>query len=229
MADKVVGILGGMGPEATADLFRKIILATKVKQEQDHLRIIIDNNPKIPDRTEFIQGKGKSPLPALIETAQNLEKAGVDFIVIPCNTAHHYYKQIQKIVSIPILNLIEETAKEVSRQGWKRIGLLAYSGTVITGLYQKSLAKRSLETIVPFPKEQELVTETIKAIKIGDKSEELKKRFLQIADQLVERGAQGLILGCTDIEVLLEEKEFPVPALDTVRILAEAAVREAKE
>ncbi|GAH53208.1 unnamed protein product, partial [marine sediment metagenome] len=110
MPEKIIGILGGMGPEATVDLFHKIIKFTPAKKDQDHFRIIIDNNPKIPDRTAAILGKGEDPLPALQETARNLEKAGVDFIIIPCNTAHYFLPQIQKSVNIPVLNMIEETA-----------------------------------------------------------------------------------------------------------------------
>ena len=100
MKEKIIGILGGMGPEATADLFYKIIKLTPAKKDQEHLRIIIDNNPKIPDRTKAILYKGENPLPELIKTAQNLEKAGANFIIMPCNTAHYYHHEIQKIINI---------------------------------------------------------------------------------------------------------------------------------
>ena len=109
MAEKIIGILGGMGPEATIDLFTKIVKSTKAKKDQDHLRILIDNNPKIPDRTLAIQKKGPSPLPRLIQSAKTLEKAGADFIIIPCVTAHYYVDRLQKRVNIPILHIAEET------------------------------------------------------------------------------------------------------------------------
>jgi len=105
MNQKIIGILGGMGPEATLDLFHKIIKLTYAEKDQDHLRIIIDNNPKIPDRTDAISGTGKDPLPKLIVTAQILEKAGADFIIIPCNTAHYFISEIQQSIKIPILTL----------------------------------------------------------------------------------------------------------------------------
>ena len=96
MKEKVIGVLGGMGPEATIDLFQKIVKLTPAKKDQEHIRIIIDNNPKIPDRTKAILYNGENPLPELVKTAQNLERAGADFIIIACNTAHYYFHKIQK-------------------------------------------------------------------------------------------------------------------------------------
>ena len=108
--EKIIGILGGMGPEATIDLFQKIVKLTPAQQDQEHLRIIIDNNPKIPDRTKAILHGGENPLPELIKTAQNLERAGADFIIIACNTAHYYLPEIQKTVNITIFSIMQETA-----------------------------------------------------------------------------------------------------------------------
>lgn len=114
MAEKIIGILGGMGPAATIDLFTKIVKGTKVKKDQDHLRIMIDNNPKIPDRTLAIQRKGPTPLTQLVRSAKILENAGADFIVIPCVTAHYYYDSLQKRIKIPILHVVDETVKSIS-------------------------------------------------------------------------------------------------------------------
>ncbi|GAH56604.1 unnamed protein product, partial [marine sediment metagenome] len=143
MPEKIIGILGGMGPEATIDLFYKIIKFTPAEKDQDHFRIIIDNNPKIPDRTAAILGKGEDPLPALQETARNLEKAGVDFIIIPCNTAHYFLPQIQKSVNIPVLNMIEETAKETRKRIFpiQKVGLLASMGIYKTEIYHQHFKK----------------------------------------------------------------------------------------
>jgi len=137
MPEKIIGILGGMGPEATIDLFYKIIKFTPAEKDQEHLRIIIDNNPKIPDRTNAILGTGKDPLPELITTAKNLEKAGADFIIMPCNTAHYFISKIQKNISIPILNMIQETANDVKRvfPDFKKVCLFASKGTYKTKLY----------------------------------------------------------------------------------------------
>src|SRR5438132_7490497 len=110
MADKVIGVLGGMGPWATLDLFEKILRLTPAQVDQDHFRLVIDNNPKIPDRSPAILGEGEDPTPGLIATAQNLQQAGADFLVIPCNTAHFFYDRIVTAVSIPVLLIIDEFA-----------------------------------------------------------------------------------------------------------------------
>jgi len=146
MPEKIIGILGGMGPEATVDLFYKIIKLTPAEKDQEHLRIIIDNNPKIPDRTAAILGKGEDPLPALQETAQSLEKAGADFIIIPCNTAYYFLSSIQESVKIPILNMIEETAKETRKKipPIKKVGLLASVGVYETKIYHQQFEKFNL-------------------------------------------------------------------------------------
>ncbi|HET6780529.1 MAG TPA: amino acid racemase, partial [bacterium] len=110
MGEKVIGVLGGLGPWATLDLFEKILTLTPAAKDQDHLRLIIDNNPKIPDRSPAILGTGEDPTPALVETARNLERAGADFIVIPCNTAHFFYDAVRRAVSIPVLHIMDEVA-----------------------------------------------------------------------------------------------------------------------
>ncbi|MBU4562061.1 amino acid racemase, partial [bacterium] len=159
MPEKIIGILGGMGPEATIDLFYKIIKFTPAEKDQDHLRIIIDNNPKIPDRTAAILGKGEDPLPALRESARNLEKAGADFIVIPCNTAHYFLSSIQKNVKIPVLNMIEEAASETQQRipQIKKVGLLASIGTYKTEIYHQQFKKFNIEVIYPNEKDKEEV------------------------------------------------------------------------
>ena len=113
MGEKIIGILGGMGPEATADLFYRIIRSTPVKRDQDHPRTIIYSNSKVPDRTAAILGKGPSPLPEMTMAATKLEKTGADFIVIPCNTAHYFIEELRKEIDIPILDMIELTAKTI--------------------------------------------------------------------------------------------------------------------
>jgi len=111
---RVIGILGGMGPEATVALYKRILDRTPAKRDQDHLRVIIDSNPKIPDRTAAIVGKGESPLPMMTEGVRNLERVGADFLIIPCNTAHHWLSELRKAVSIPIIDMVGETAAAVA-------------------------------------------------------------------------------------------------------------------
>ena len=110
MREKVIGILGGMGPEATLNLFEKIIQYTSTSKDQDHLRVIIDNNPKIPDRTQAIFGLGENPVPMMVQSGLALSKAGADFLIIPCVSAHHYLEELRRQIGLPIMSILDETA-----------------------------------------------------------------------------------------------------------------------
>lgn len=234
MSEKIIGILGGMGPEATIDLFTKIVKGTKVKKDQDHLRILIDNNPKIPDRTLAIQRKGPSPLIQLIRSAAVLEKAGADFIVIPCVTAHHFFEPLQKRVKTPILHLVEETVKYIQTRlkGIRKIGLIATTGTIQTGLFQKAFSHHVIELILPVPKVQKKwVMEAIygkKGIKVIGPSEDSKCLILKASKSLIKQGAQAVIAGCTEVPLVLKKEDLSVPVIDTITILAKAAIVKAQ-
>ena len=230
MPEKIIGILGGMGPEATIDLFYKIIKLTPAKKDQDHLRIIIDNNPKIPDRTAAILGKGEDPLPALQQSARNLQKAGADFIIIPCNTAHYFLPSIQESVNIPIINMIEETATEVKRRipYLKKVGLLASMGVYKVKIYNHFFQKFEIEVIFPDKENQEKVMKVIYAVKAGDLSDEVKKDIIAVSQNLIDKRAEAIIAGCTEIPLILKEEEVPVPLIDPTQILARIAVQKAK-
>jgi len=197
MSEKIIGILGGMGPEATIDLFTKIVKETKVKKDQDHLRILIDNNPKIPDRTLAIQKKGPSPLIQLIRSATVLEKAGADFIIIPCVTAHYYYESLQKRIKIPILHIIEETLEylQAKLKGISKIGLIATTGTIQTGLFQKAFSHHVIELILPAPKlQKKWVMEAIygkKGIKVIGPSEDSKMSHPSSLQEFDQAGGTG--------------------------------------
>jgi len=227
MPEKIIGILGGMGPEATIDLFYKIIKFTPAEKDQDHLRIIIDNNPKIPDRTAAILGKGEDPLPALKQTAQNLEKAGADFIIIPCNTAHYFLSSIQESVRIPVLNMIEETVKEIKRgiPLIKRVGLLASIGVYETEIYHQHFKKFNIEVISPEEKDKEEVMKIIYTVKAGNLSDVIKKDILKIAQKLIDKGAEAIIAGCTEIPLILKEGDVSVPVIDPTQILARVTIQ----
>jgi len=229
--EKIIGILGGMGPEATADLFLKIIKATPAKRDQDHLRIIIDNNPKIPPRTESILGEGSSSLPKMVKTAKNLENAGVDFIIISCNTAHYYYEELRKSVKIPILNMIDQTVQRINKDypKIKKIGLIATIGTIKTKIYDRGLAKTGIEIITPHENvEKKVIKAIFKYIKVG-KLKEGRKLMIEVADHLVKMGAQSILCGCTEVSLVLKDGDLSVPVIDPLQILAEIAVEKAFE
>ena len=233
MSQKIIGILGGMGPEATIDLFTKIVKGTKVKKDQDHLRILIDNNPKIPDRTKAIQKSGPSPLPHLIRSAKLLEKAGADFIVIPCVTAHHYYKPLQKKIKIPILHIVEETVKYTlaKLRQVRKIGLVATTGTVHTGLFQKAFNERGIQLVLPTPETQrKWVMEAIygkRGIKATGPSEASKRLILEASQTLIDRGVQAILAGCTEVPLVLKEGDLSVPVIDPLAILARVSIKKA--
>jgi len=230
MPEKIMGILGGMGPEATIDLFYKIIKFTPAEKDQDHLRIIIDNNPKIPDRTAAILGKGEDPLPALQESARKLEKAGADFIIIPCNTAHYFLPLIRESVKIPILNMIEETAKETQKKFSliQKVGLLASIGIYKTEIYHQHFKKFNIEVISPEEKDKEEVMKAIYAVKAGDLSEGIKRNIIKIAQKLIDKGAEVIIAGCTEIPLILKEGDVSVPLIDPTQVLAKVAVQKVR-
>ena len=217
--EKVIGILGGMGPEATLELFRRIIHKTSAQIDQDHLRIIIDNNPKIPDRMAALLHGGESPLPALISTAQNLERARADFIIIPCNTAHYYLGEMRKAVHIPIIDMIAETVAHISE---RNVGLLATDGTIENGIYLSACRGKGIALL--YPEDQKKVMSLIYEVKAGRMDRALKEEMMVIVDGLLKQGAQAIIAGCTEISLVLQQGDLDVPLFDPLDILAEKAI-----
>lgn len=127
---KTIGIIGGMGPLATCDLFHRIIEITDASCDQEHIRVLIDNNTRIPDRTAAILHGGADPVEQMVISARGLQTMGADLLLIPCNTAHYFHKQVSDCVNVPVLHMLEETAKVASRKGIETVGLLATDGTI---------------------------------------------------------------------------------------------------
>lgn len=221
---KTIGVLGGMGPEATAYFFKRIVELTPAKADQEHLRIIIDNNPKIPDRTEAILGRGDDPLPEMIKTIENLERAGAELIAIPCNSAHFYFDQLQKATRVPLINLIKEVVAEVTRLRVKRAGLLATTGTVKAGLYHRGFRGKGIKLLLPNEDEQEQVMSVIRCIKKGGLPRE---RLKNVVEGLISRGGEVLILGCTELSLIAPNIHWGVPIVDSLEVLAKATVKKA--
>jgi aspartate racemase len=228
---KTIGILGGMGPEATIYMFRLIVKLTKVEKDQDHIPIIVFNNPKIPDRTAAIARGGPSPLPYLVDSAIFLEKAGADFILMPCVTAHYFYKEIVKHITIPFLHLLEESIRYVKRElgNVKRIGLLATDGTIQTGLFQELFNKNGIEIVVPKKEGQNLIMKALyqkEGVKAGYK-ELPKGMILQVLQQLIRDKVEGVIAGCTEIPLVLSQSDMEIPFINPLRIVARKSIRKA--
>jgi aspartate racemase len=222
---RTVGVLGGMGPRATVDFFQKLIDRTPAARDQDHLRVIVDSNPKIPDRSRCILEGGEDPTPALVATAQNLERAGADFLVIPCNTAHYFLDRIRSAVRVPVLDITEAVARRARE--FSTVGLLATCATVVTGLYQRTLGRYGCRVLVPSPPRQEQVDRAIYAVKAGDLGPQVREWVREAAQELVASGAQALVLGCTEVPLVVDPAEWAVPVLDSTALLAELAVEEA--
>lgn len=229
MNEKIIGILGGMGPEATVDLFRRIIRATPAKKDQDHIRVIIDSNPKIPDRTASIVGEGFSPIGEMKKTAKNLERAGADLIVIPCNTAHFFYENLKKSVRIPILNMVELTAQTIKEKfpHVRKAGLIGTSGTVRAGIYNRALEKNDVDVVYPSEKLQDEVMEAIYGSMKAGRVLEGKEIIAKVTTYLIEEGVEIIICGCTEVSLVLKSGDVPIPVIDPLQILAETAVAEA--
>lgn len=231
MKEKVIGILGGMGPEATIDMAGKIIRCTPVKKEQDHCRMIIDSNPKIQNRTEAIlSGNTEKIISQLSETARNLEKAGADFILIPCNTAHYFLSDIRMAVKIEVLDMIEETALFIRRRypGLKKAGILGTAATCRMQLHHKALSGAGIDSTAPDEREQEKVMEAISLIK-EQKGRMRAGMILAAAGRnLVKNGAEAVIAGCTEIPLALKPDDIEAPLIDPAEILAARAVSKAK-
>lgn len=232
MKEKIIGILGGMGPDATCALFDRIIKFTNAKCDSEHIRVIIDNNPKIPDRTSAILGKSPSPVPELIKTATNLQNSGVDFIVIPCITSHYFLDEVQKKINVPILNALKLTKEYIDEkyENINKIGLIATSGTVKTKLFQNLLDNK--EVIIPTEEEQDkYVMEIIygkEGVKAGYRAGKVKDYLSEIVNRLKDRGAEAIIAGCTEISLVLSQSDIDIPLIDPLTVMAEKSVLIAK-
>ncbi|MGA2990632.1 MAG: amino acid racemase [Candidatus Korobacteraceae bacterium] len=229
---KTVGILGGMGPLATVDLFEKIIKSTPAAKDAEHLRIIIDNNPQIPSRRLAITRGTESPLPALIASARGLENAGADFIAIACNTAHYWIDDLRRAVGIPILNMITCCASYVAERFPELSGkvlLFAGPGTVEAKLYQKAFAGLGMQLHLPTDQEQKLVNGAIDQVKAGFvENNPLLGPLNAVLSKYAAAGIGAVLGGCTEIPILFPYLKGDFRKLDATAILAEAVVAEAR-
>ncbi len=227
---KTIGILGGMGPEATAYFFQLLIKKTGAACDQEHIPILIWNNPKIPPRTDAILHKGKSPLPLLLEGINILEKGGAGLIVVPCITAHYYTPKLQARAKVPFLNLLDESLGYTKKYfpGIKKAGLVASSGTVASKLFHKTFEKAGIEVISPRQDEQTRIQNAIfgkKGIKAGFTTGAPKETIIAMARILIKRGAEAIIAGCTEIPLVLEPKDIFVPFIEPMKIGALACIK----
>ncbi len=231
--EPVVGILGGMGPEAAVDLMARILRLTPAQDDADHIRCIVDQNPKVPSRIKaLIEGTGESPGPCMAEMGRKLEAWGADFLAIPCNTAHYYYEDVAQAVSIPVLHLIDITVQQVLEQepGIARVGLLASPAVRDTFMYTTRLAERGVQAVYPRPMEQERLLGVIRDVKAGDTGETVQRTFRDIAARLADEAGDVAIIACTELSVVSDALtgHGAQRIYDASEILAQAIVAYAK-
>lgn len=219
---KTIGIIGGMGPLATVDLFGKIVKNTPAKKDQDHIRVVIDNNTDIPDRTAALLDGGADPAPQMIKSVERLVAGGADCLIMPCNTAHGFLERVRSASPVPVLNMIELTCQALKKRGITRAGLLATTGTIRTGIYPKYFD--GVELLLPDEQEQEAVMDMIYGgVKAGVKDYDAAA-VQKTAEHLLERGAQTIILGCTELPLAMELYALDFPSTDPTLELALGAI-----
>lgn len=224
---KILGVLGGMGPLATADFFTKVVNLTKASCDGDHIHILIDNYPQIKDRTDYIVNDGEDPLPQMIEGVRRLMIMGAEVIAMPCNTAHYFAPAIEEITGCTFVHILKVNAKAGKERFGvdKKVGILATTGVVKSGVYVKAFADEGIESILPLADEQEKILNYIYDVK-GGKYPENPKDFTDILDSMMARGADYFVLGCTELPLIADHLKLHerYNLLDTTYEQAKAAV-----
>ena len=219
MSEKTVGVIGGMGPEATVEFLRRLVACTPAKDDADHLHVLIDNNPKVPSRIKaLIEGTGEDPVPVLQDMARKLESQGADLLTMPCNTAHHYLPQIAAAVRIPVLDMVALSVERL-KNGPKTVGILATPAVRMVGLYAARLEEAGLRPLFPSPADEALLFEVIRGVKAGKPDQATYKA---VTDRMTE--ADIFLVACTELSILRPPAKGAVDALD---VLVEATIKAA--
>ncbi len=220
---KTVGILGGMGPEATILLMQKVLSAVPAQDDADHVPLIVHQNPQVPSRIKaLIEGAGEDPGPVLAQMARDLARAGAQAIAMPCNTAHHYAPAIEGAVDLPFLNMLECTADALVTAGARNVGMLASPATRLAGVFEAPFAKRGLTPVV-LPDDGPLL-EIIRAVKAGGKADGLSPELAELAQQLIVNGADHLLVACTELSLLTDTLPDGTPWTDSLDCLVDGIV-----
>jgi aspartate racemase len=226
----IVGVIGGMGPEATVDFLRRVVACTPAKGDADHIRVLVDNNPKIPSRiAALIDGTGEDPLPVLIAMARGLEKQGADFLVIPCNTAHYYLPKIAQAVSIPLLDMVALSIAQLATLAPKphTIGMLASPAVQKVGLYAARLKDAGFDALFPDADGEAKMLDIIRAVKANAVTPQYRADYSTIARDLREQGADAFLIACTELSVIGSPDGLARPYIDALDILVSATIKEA--
>lgn len=224
--DRLVGVIGGMGPDATVDFMAKVIEKTPASSDQDHVRMLVEHNPRIPSRQLALRGEGEDPGPVIVQMAARLEASGADFIVMPCNAAHAWQDDIVAATSIPFISIIEESVSrslQCTRDGGA-IGLLTTPGCFAAGLYQRALTDVKRVAVLQSPEELAETMSLIDRIKGGDRSKPVATGLCKLTDLLASRGAETVIAACTELPLVLDQSMLTIPLVASTDALAEKTV-----
>lgn len=220
-----LGVIGGLGPMATAHFMELVINMTKAGCDQEHLEMIIYNCPQIPDRTSYILGKSdENPLPKMLEIGKALKDQGADIIAIPCMTAHYFHEELNEQIGASVLHGIKLTAQTLKSAGVLRVGIMATDGTISSQIFQSAVEELGMEAVIPEPEYQQkvmkIIYEDIKAGVIPPVEE-----FMEIKDYLVkDKGVQAIVLGCTELSLIKKAYDLGDGIIDTLEVLASASV-----
>lgn len=225
---KTLGILGGMGPLATADLYKKITVNTNAKTDQEQIHILIDSNTAIPDRTKCILTGSESPLPEMTNSIKRLEAAGSDFLIMPCNTAHYFYNDLLQIANVPILNMLNLTVNAIKTQfgTTKTVGLLATDGTLQSGIYDQYFEKTEINLVKPTKHQNKVMDFIYEGIKKNNLTIGTEGLF-QAIHEMEALGASIFILGCTELSAATDYYSFDDRFVDPLLVLAKESILQA--
>ena len=218
----LVGVLGGMGPEATVDFMSKLISFTPGDDDQDHVRLLVDQNPTVPNRQDALLRGGISPGPVLADMARGLEAGGCDFLVMPCNTAHAFQDDIKSAVDIPFVSIIDATLD--AAKDAKCVGIIATTGCIQAAIYQSVLESRGMSYVLPSDAEVDELTRLSFDVKRGNKSDKIRTDMRRLASALVERGADLIVSGCTEFPLVIQADDMQVPLLSSTDELARKTI-----
>lgn len=227
---KKVGIIGGMGPLATADLFEKIIKYTNAKSDQENIPVLIYSNPQIPDRTAAILNGGKSPVEELVSTGMVLESMGADLLCMPCNSAHYFHEQIQEHLKAPLINMVKLTVDYLEKEGFKKVAVLGTLSTIRANIYNDFIDKTNIESIEISDQLIEQLNYVIyDVVKANDFDKDIKEFQNLLRDIMQNEKVDAFILACTELPILFEKYKIDLPSVDPTDILALEIVKKASK
>jgi aspartate racemase len=223
----LIGILGGMGPAATVDIFNKFVeFSTDATKDQEHIPLLISSIPDIPDRTQALLHDGETPINYMRRYFEILENGGAECVIIPCNTAHYWYDELKKTAKAHMISIIDSAIEEARRAGKKNIGMLATDATLAGNLYQTKMTQLGINCLKPTPAGQKNVMQSIYSLKAGN-AELAKTLMIKEADNLFEQGAEMIICGCTEVPIILQQQimDSPERYIDATAALVRETIR----